>query len=122
MGRITASLLFAFCAQQVIAQDVPLSAGREAAARELVEIMNLERQMIGGATAMMDAMVLQSPQLNAYRDVILGWAESVILGGVWAEVRDDVHRGVYRARIAGSDCVLSYAHGTEGPYPAAGAR
>lgn len=78
MKTVIAGLLLAFNVHLVVAQDMPVSAGREAAARELVEIMNLERQMMGGATAMMDALVLQSPQLNAYRDVILGWAKSVM--------------------------------------------
>jgi hypothetical protein len=77
MNRIIAVLLLAF-SQQVIAQDAPVSAGREVAARELVELTNLEHEMMAGATAMMDAMVLQSPQLEDYRDVILAWAQSVL--------------------------------------------
>jgi hypothetical protein len=77
MNRLIALLLLAF-SQQVIAQDAPVSPGREAAARELVELTNLEHDMMAGATAMMDAMVLQSPQLEDYRDVILARAQSVM--------------------------------------------
>ncbi len=78
MNRLIRLLLVVVFAQQVTAQDVPVSAEREVAARELLEIIDLERQMMGSATAMMDAMVLQSPQLDPYRDVILTWAESVM--------------------------------------------
>ena len=46
------------------------------AAIELLEIMDAERTMMGGATAMTDAMTQQNPMLMPYRDVILTWAES----------------------------------------------
>ena len=78
MKAVIAGLLLAFNVQQVVAQDMSVSARREVAARELVEMMNLERQMMGGATAMMDALLLQSPQLGPYRDVLLDWAQSVM--------------------------------------------
>lgn len=54
------------------AQDAPSS--HEAAAIELLEIMDIETQMAGGAAAMANAMVQQNPTLGPYRDVILDWA------------------------------------------------
>jgi hypothetical protein len=78
MKTILLSLVFAVCAEHAAAQNSEISASREAAARELVDVMNLEPQLMSGATAMMNAMVAQTPQLEDYRDVILGWAESVL--------------------------------------------
>jgi hypothetical protein len=50
------------------------SSSHEAAAVELLEIMDIEAQMAGGAAAMANAMVQQNPALGPYRDVILDWA------------------------------------------------
>jgi uncharacterized protein len=46
------------------------------AATELLTVMNLERQMAGGAEAMVDVMIGQNAMLAPYRDVLLKWAAS----------------------------------------------
>lgn len=53
----------------------PPSEGHRQAATELLGVMNLERTMLGGATAMVDATIQQNPALGSYRDVLLRWAE-----------------------------------------------
>jgi len=58
----------------IIAADPSTESHRDAAS-ELLELMNVERTMMAGASAMVDAMAQQNPQLESYRDVILKWAE-----------------------------------------------
>ena len=65
-------------AQHHAVADTSESAAREQAATELIDLMGLEEQMLGGATAMVDAMSSQSPELRQYRDVIIEWAESIM--------------------------------------------
>jgi hypothetical protein len=48
------------------------------AATELLKVMNLERTMMAGATAMADAMIQQNQVLGPYRDVLLKWAEKFL--------------------------------------------
>ena len=62
--------------QQVAAQDAEVSASHLLAAQELAELLELESQMLGGASAMINAMTQQNPQLVQFEDVILEWAES----------------------------------------------
>lgn len=57
------------------------------AASELVRLMNLEQEMMGGATAMVDAMLQQNAALGPYRDTILKWAEKYL---TWEEVAPKV--------------------------------
>ena len=65
-------------AQHDAVADTSESAAREQAATELIKLMGLEEQMLGGAAAMVDAMSSQSPELRQYRDVIIEWAESIM--------------------------------------------
>jgi uncharacterized protein len=56
-----------------VAADSPSETHKQAAT-ELLRVMDVERTMIGGASAMTDAMVQQNAMLAPYRDVILKWA------------------------------------------------
>jgi uncharacterized protein len=58
----------------VAAADDP-SETHKKAATELLELINLEESMMGGAAAMTDVMVQQNPTLRPYRDVLLKWTE-----------------------------------------------
>jgi hypothetical protein len=48
------------------------------AAEEFLEVMDLEKAMMGGASAMVEAMIHQNATLAPYRDVILKWAQSIL--------------------------------------------
>jgi hypothetical protein len=50
----------------------------EQAVVELFEVMGLERTMIAGATAMIDAQVQANAELEPYRDVVLEWARTYL--------------------------------------------
>ena len=50
--------------------------GQRAAAAELLHVLGIERNMMAGATAMIDVQVRQNPLLSPYRDVMLKWAGS----------------------------------------------
>jgi hypothetical protein len=54
------------------------TAGHRRAAEELLGVLNFERTMMAGASAMADAMIQQNVALTPYRDVILKWAESIL--------------------------------------------
>ena len=69
------ALAVAFYAAESVAQENASNSHREAAI-ELLKLMDVERQMMGGASAMADAMVQQNPALSGYRDVLLEWAGS----------------------------------------------
>ncbi len=58
--------------------DAAVSTTHEQAASELLELMGAKDQMMGGASAMIDAMATQSPGMEQYRDVMLEWSESVM--------------------------------------------
>jgi hypothetical protein len=77
-GRTTlrnlASALALSCVLCAAAPAQDPSSSHEAAAVELLELMDIEAQMAGGAAAMANAMVQQNPALAPYRDVILAWA------------------------------------------------
>jgi len=67
------SLVMAF-GMFVTAGEAP-SETQKQAATELLKVMNLERTMMGGASAMADAMIEQNAAMGPYRDVLLKWAE-----------------------------------------------
>src|SRR5512143_3818261 len=74
-----ASALFAialFTGLQAAAE--PKSPAHEQAALELFRVMNIERTMLGGASAMAETMIRQNVTLTPYRDVIIDWAQSVL--------------------------------------------
>ena len=48
------------------------------AARELLQLMDMEQSMLGGASAMTDVMIQQNPMMAAYRDVLDKWASNVM--------------------------------------------
>ena len=68
--------LFLLFSQQVRAQETVVSASHLQAAQELVALLDLEEQMLGGASMMISAMTQQNPALVQFEDVILEWAES----------------------------------------------
>ena len=57
------------------ATDAGKADSRTKAAADLVGVLDLERIVMGGATAMIDAMIEQNPNLGPYRSTILKWAE-----------------------------------------------
>lgn len=65
------------------------------AATELLGEMDMERQMIGGASAMADAMVFQNPMMIPYRDVVIAWASKYMtwdnLQGEFARLYADAY-------------------------------
>lgn len=71
--------------------DTPVSASHKQAALDLIELMGLEEQMMGGASAMVDAMSSQSPELRPYRDVILDWAESIMTWETFGPKMTDIY-------------------------------
>jgi hypothetical protein len=62
--------------------EIPESTRR--AAIELIDLMDIEMQMMSGATAMADAMIQGNPMLAPYRDVLLTWAGNIM---TWEAVR-----------------------------------
>lgn len=72
------------------AQTAP-SSPHEAAAVELLEIMDIETQMAGGAAAMANAMVQQNPSLGPYQDVILAWAATFMTWEVFGPRFVDIY-------------------------------
>ena len=65
-----ASLLFLGAVQS----PQPSSSSHEEAVGELFQLMNLERTMVGAATAMIDAQIQGNTAIAPYRDVMLEWA------------------------------------------------
>ena len=70
------SALMLPCCPGAWAQEAPPPSSHEQAALELFAVMNLERQMMAGASTMVDVMIRQNPTLGPFRDVVLDWAES----------------------------------------------
>jgi hypothetical protein len=60
----------------MLAQDQPST--HEQAVTELFQLIGLERTMMGGATAMIDAQVQANPAIAPYRDVLLEWAQKYL--------------------------------------------
>ncbi len=58
----------------IVAAEAPSQTHKQAAT-ELLEVMNLKRTMMVGASVMADAMIQQNAVLAPYRDVLLKWAE-----------------------------------------------
>ncbi|HET6372528.1 MAG TPA: DUF2059 domain-containing protein [Candidatus Polarisedimenticolia bacterium] len=67
---VPASLL----ALSAVALASPAPSAHEQAVKEMFQLMGLERAMIGGATAMIDAQIQGNPAIAPYRDVMLEWA------------------------------------------------
>ncbi len=55
-----------------------ISDAHRRATAELLEVMEVERSMVGGATAMTDVMLQQNPSLAPFRDVLIAWAEKTM--------------------------------------------
>jgi len=68
----------------VASTDTEISESTRRAAIELIDLMDIEMQMMSGATAMADALIQGNPMLAPYRDVLLEWAESIV---TWETVR-----------------------------------
>lgn len=65
------------------ATNVPSPGGQEQAARELLELMQVERSMADMSTLMADAMVKQNPKMAIFRDVLIDWSNETMS---WSEV------------------------------------
>lgn len=68
-----------------------VSASHRQAALDLIDLMGLEEQMMGGATAMVDVMSSQNPSLIPYRDVILEWSESIMTWEIFGPKMIDIY-------------------------------
>ncbi len=55
----------------------------EQAVVELFGLMDLEKTMIGGVTAMVDAQVASNPQIEPFRGVLIAWATKYL---TWEEM------------------------------------
>ena len=86
----TCVALFFFLGHGAVA-DTSASASHRQAAVDLIDLMGLEEQMMGGASAMVDAMSSQSPELRPYRDVILEWAESIMTWETFGPQMTDIY-------------------------------
>lgn len=75
--------------------DTDVSASHRQAALDLIDLMGLEKQMMGGATAMVDAMSSQNPSLMPYRDVILEWSESIMTWEIFGPKMIDIYAGAF---------------------------
>lgn len=71
--------------------DTSVSASHKQAAVDLIDLMGLEEQMMGGASAMVDVMSSQSPELRPYGDVILEWAESIMTWETFGPQMTDIY-------------------------------
>ena len=58
----------------VVPAGADVSDSHREAVIELLVLMDAERTMMGGAEAMVDAMLHQNPKLRPYRDILLEWA------------------------------------------------
>ena len=86
--------LFFFLGNGAIA-DTGVSASHRQAAIDLIDLMGLEEQMMGGATAMVDAMSSQNPSLVPYRDVLLEWSESIMTWEIFGPKMTDIYTGAF---------------------------
>ena len=73
---IALSFTLLFSQHSAVAQEGDVSASHLLAAQELAELLDLEGQMLSGASVMINTMTRQNPQLVQFEDVILEWAES----------------------------------------------
>jgi len=76
------SFACAALAISTLARDAP-SGSHMQAASELIRVMDLERSAMGGATAMVDAMLQQNATLAPFRDTLLEWAKKYL---TWDEM------------------------------------
>ena len=68
-------------AQEAIAESPGvISESHYDAAEELVELIGLEKTMLGSVEVMTDAMIQQNPMLRPYRDVILQKLDAGLTG------------------------------------------
>jgi len=74
---LSISVALALLTMPALAADVPADTHTQAASK-LISIIDLERTMMGGATAMVDAMQQQDAALVSYRDTILKWAQKYL--------------------------------------------
>lgn len=82
---LSVSVALALLTMPALAAEVPAETHTQAAS-ELISIINLERTMMGGATAMVDAMQQQDAALVPHRDTILQVGPEVPdLGSPWAQ-------------------------------------
>jgi hypothetical protein len=84
----TCVILLSFANHAAVADT---SASHKQAATDLIDLMGLERQMMGGAAAMVDAMSSQNPSLAPYRDVILEWSESIMTWDAFGPKMIDIY-------------------------------
>ena len=66
-------LILGFATTLAKADDAPTESHRRAAV-ELLKVMDVEATMMGGASAMANAMIQQNPMLAPYRSTILEWS------------------------------------------------
>lgn len=83
MRKLLTLALLAFCATSAQAQPGgvaprPEIGSHEQAVTELFNLMDLEKTMVGSATAMIDAQVQASPDIAPYRDVLIEWSSKYL--------------------------------------------
>ncbi|HEX4961492.1 MAG TPA: DUF2059 domain-containing protein [Thermoanaerobaculia bacterium] len=69
----------------------PAAASHRQAATELMQVMNLEKAMVAGASAMLDAQVQANPEVAPYRDVIQKWMEKYLTWDVVGPQMTDLY-------------------------------
>ena len=74
---LSVSVALALLTMPALAAEVPTETHTQAAS-ELISIIDIERTMMGEATAMVDAMQQQDAALVPYRDTILKWAQKYL--------------------------------------------
>ena len=69
-----AVLLALLACAPAYAVEAPPPDSHLAAATDMLQAMNIEKQMAAGTNAMADLMIQQNPTLGPYKDVLLKWA------------------------------------------------
>ena len=73
MKRLTVMILLALALFPLAVWAEGTEASHRQAAEELLQTMDLEKTMLSGANAMLDAQAQSNPALAPYRDVIQKW-------------------------------------------------
>jgi hypothetical protein len=77
-GLAALSLFVLGAAAPAPAPPAPVPSAHEQAVVELFKLMDVERTMLAGANAVLEAQVQGTPALEPYRDVLFDWAKKYL--------------------------------------------
>jgi uncharacterized protein len=93
--NVAVILLAILAAASACAAEPSATDSHMLAATELLQTMNLEKQMAAGTNTMADLMIKQNPTLAPYKDVILKWAAGFMTWDVFGARLAVMYRDAY---------------------------